>query len=390
MRELRLLLPRRLPLSGTWETRMIDAFTAAGAESADGRGSALIAMSGGVDSSVAAYLMKTAGYDCIGVTMRLFNNEGAVLPGEKSCCSLEDTEDARSVAYRLGIPYYVFNFTGDFRREVIDRFIAAYEEGRTPNPCIDCNRYMKFGRLYQRAAELGCGTIVTGHYARIGNDGGRFLLLKAADPAKDQSYFLYSLTQEQLSHTMFPLGDMTKEETRRIAEDQGFINAKKRDSQDICFVPDQDYAAVIARYTGKNYPRGSFVDTAGRVLGEHKGIIHYTIGQRKGLGLALPEPLYVKGKDIVKNEVILACADELFLSSLDAGDFNWIACPPPTAPMRVRAKTRYKQEEIPAVVHTTGERTVRVEFDRPVRAISPGQAVVLYDGDVVVGGGTIG
>ncbi len=350
---------------------------------------ALIAMSGGVDSSVAAYLMKEAGFDCIGATMRLFDNEAAGIPREKSCCSLDDTEDARAVAYRLKIPFYVFNFTQDFKAQVIDRFVAAYEGGKTPNPCIDCNRYLKFDRLFRRAEELGCDYVVTGHYAQTELRDGRWLLKKAADESKDQSYVLYNLNQNQLAHIMLPLGGMNKTETRRIAGEQGFVNARKLDSQDICFVPDGDYAKVIALNTGKTYPHGRFVDRDGNTLGEHCGIIRYTVGQRKGLGLALPEPLYVCEKNLADNTVVLCKNDELFSRELDAGDFNWIACDAPPEALRVKAKIRYRQREQWATVYATGQNTAHIVFDEPQRAITPGQAVVLYDGDVVVGGGTI-
>ena len=248
----------------------------------------LIAMSGGVDSSVAAYLMKQRGCNCVGVTMRLFSNDDIGLSRERSCCSLDDVQDARSVAAKLAIPYYVFNFTGDFKSQVIDRFTSAYACGQTPNPCIDCNRYLKFERLYERAQLMGCDAVVTGHYARIGQEGGRWVLKKALDASKDQSYVLYSLTQEQLAHTRLPLGEFEKTDTRRIAEELGFFNARKPDSQDICFVPDGDYAAFIERTTGKTYPEGNFVDEQGNVLGCHRGIIHYTIGQHRWLGIDLP------------------------------------------------------------------------------------------------------
>ena len=258
--------------------------------------SALIAMSGGVDSSVAAALMLEKGYQCIGVTMKLFQNEEIGIPRDHTCCSLEDVEDARSVAYSLGMPYYVFNFTEDFSRQVIDRFVKAYECGATPNPCIDCNRYMKFEKLYHRAKELHCDYVVTGHYARTAYDekSGRWQLKKGRNAAKDQSYVLCFMTQDQIAHTIFPLGEYEdKEEIREIAQQHGFINAHKHDSQDICFVQDGDYGRFIEQYTGKTYPPGPFVTEDGRVLGQHKGIIRYTIGQRKGLGLALPAPLYV-------------------------------------------------------------------------------------------------
>ena len=349
---------------------------------------AMIAMSGGVDSSVAAYLMVQAGYDCLGMTMRLYNNED-IGKTEKTCCSLDDVEDARSVAFRLGIPFRVFNFTEEFRSCVIDRFVNAYECGETPNPCIDCNKYLKFGKIFQRMDELGYDYVVTGHYARIEQDGDRFLLKKGLDDSKDQSYVLYGLTQAQLARTVFPLGGMTKAETRRIAEEQGFLNARKHDSQDICFVPDGDYAAFLERYTGKSDPAGEFVDTQGKVLGRHKGIVRYTIGQRKGLGLALPCPMYVKDKDMAGNRVILSKNEELFSRELDAKGFNWSALDCPSGTIRASAKIRYKHTEQPASVTPTGPDTVHIVFDEPQRAICRGQAVVLYDGDTVLGGGTI-
>ena len=365
----------------------------------------LIAMSGGVDSSVAAFLMKEQGCECIGATMKLFHNEDIGVSRMKTCCSLEDVEDARLVALHLGIPYYVFNFSDDFKGQVIDRFISSYERGATPNPCIDCNRYLKFERLYERARILGCDAIVTGHYARIEQENGRWLLKKSLDESKDQSYVLYSLTQDQLAHTRLPLGAMHKSETRRIAEEQGFYNANKPDSQDICFVPDGDYAGFIARYTGRDCPAGDFVDESGRVLGRHKGIVHYTVGQRKGLGIAADAPLYVKRIDAAENRVVLSGNDALFSRELMANDFNWIAYDVPPrelratarvryhqreqAPLRVTAKTRYSQRESAATVTPLDGGAVRVDFDEPQRAITPGQAVVLYDGDTVLGGGTI-
>lgn len=350
---------------------------------------ALIAMSGGVDSSVAALLMKEKGYDCIGATMRLFSNEDAGIPREKSCCSLDDVEDARSIAYSLHMPYYVFNFTDDFRSKVIDRFICAYETGLTPNPCIDCNRTMKFDKLYQRAVILGCDSIVTGHYARIEKEHGRYLLKKAADDTKDQSYVLYFMTQKQLSHTQFPLGNIRKTEIRKIAEEHGFVNARKRESQDICFVPGGDYARAIEMHTGRTSPCGDFIDHGGNILGRHKGIIRYTIGQRKGLGLGLGEPMYVCGKNVADNTVTLGKNEDLFSKELDAADFNWIAFDKPPKKLRVRAKVRYRQPEQWATSEPTGAGMVHVAFDEPQRAIAKGQAVVLYDGDTVVGGGTI-
>ena len=348
-------------------------------------------MSGGVDSSVAVYLMQQQGFDCIGVTMKLFNDDDIGVCKEKSCCSLEDSENARSVAYQLGIPYYVFNFTDDFKKQVICRFIDAYQNGATPNPCIDCNRYIKFDKLFIRAKQLNVDCIATGHYARIGYDRvrDRFLLKKAVDSTKDQSYVLYSMTQEQLKHSLFPLGELHKSDVRGIAVKQGFVNAHKHDSQDICFVRDGDYSGFIEQYTGKTYSAGDFIDTHGNVLGRHKGLIRYTIGQRKGLGLALPKPMYVCSKNASDNTVTLCENDGLFTKSFDAADFNWIAYEKIDNSIRVKAKVRYGQTEQWATATQISKGTVRVEFDEPQRAIAKGQAAVLYDGDAVVGGGTI-
>ena len=352
---------------------------------------ALIAMSGGVDSSVAACLMKRSGYQCIGATMRLFDNSILEDGQESTCCSLDDVEDARSVAYRLNIPHYVFNFTDDFRERVMDKFVRCYECGATPNPCIDCNRYLKFEHLLRRGLELGCDYVVTGHYAQIRQDAatGRYLLYKAADLAKDQTYFLYSLTQEQLAHTCFPLGELTKEQVRQIAQEENFINAKKHDSQDICFVPDGDYRAFLERYTGKSYPDGNFLDCSGKVVGRHHGAVGYTLGQRKGLGLAMGEPVYVCGKNMEENTVTVGPNEALFRQGLRANDWNWFSFPELSEPVRVKAKTRSRMVEQPATVYPEENGFARVEFDEPQRAITPGQAVVLYDGDLVVGGGTI-
>lgn len=348
---------------------------------------ALIAMSGGVDSSVAAFLMKERGFDCIGATMKLYDNEDIGISRDKTCCSLDDIEDARSVARRLEIPYYVFNFKEDFDEKVIRKFIRTYEQGGTPNPCIDCNRYLKFEKLMQRRQELKLDYVVTGHYADIEQRDGRYYLKKGKDLSKDQSYVLYSLTQEQLAHTLFPLGSYTKAEIRAIAEREGFINARKHESQDICFVPDGNYAAFIERYCHKTYEKGNFIDLNGQVLGKHNGIIRYTIGQRKGLGLAAGHPVYVISKDLENNTVTVGGNADLMTQSLTATDFNWIA-ERPTQPLYCMAKTRYNMKEVACTVICEGN-TARVEFDAPVRAVTAGQAVVLYDGDYVLGGGTI-
>jgi len=350
---------------------------------------AMIAMSGGVDSSVAAYLCVKAGYECTGITMKLFNNEDIGVGREKGCCSIEDVEDARSVAYKLGIPYYVFNFSSEFNRRVIDKFVSAYESGATPNPCIDCNRYLKFDKLLQRRKELGYDFVATGHYARIEFDGSRYLLKKAVDRAKDQSYVLYMMKQQQLANVLFPLGTYHKGETRKIAEDNGFINAKKRESQDICFVSDGDYAKFIESRTGKHYPYGKFVDCDGIVLGEHKGIIHYTVGQRKGLGLSFPEPLYVCAKRPDDNTIVLGDNTKLLSRSFDACDFNWIAYDTPPEKLRVKARISYRHPEQWATVTVVNRDSARIEFDEPQRAVSRGQAVVLYNEEIVVGGGTV-
>ena len=350
---------------------------------------ALIAMSGGVDSSVAAFLVKAQGYDSIGCTMKLYDNALAGVSRGHTCCSLDDVEDARSVAYRLGIPYYVFNFKADFEEKVIRKFVRSYEAGITPNPCIDCNRYLKFDRLYERARILGCDCIVTGHYARIERDGERYLLRKALDDSKDQSYVLYSMTQSQLAHTLFPLGTLKKADVRRMAEEQGFVNAGKPDSQDICFVPDGDYAAVIRRYTGKDAEAGDFVSADGTVLGRHKGIIHYTVGQRRGLGICAPEPLYVCGISPGSNTVLLGRNADLYRKDVDVANVHWISGTAPQADFRCAAKLRYRQSEQPAAVIPTGADTVHIVFDEPQRAVTPGQAAVFYDGDTVLGGGVI-
>ncbi len=345
---------------------------------------AMIAMSGGVDSSVAAYLMLQQEYDCCGATMRLCDG---LLP----CPGADPVHDARAVAEKLGIPFYAVDAQAPFREAVAEPFIAGYESGLTPNPCIECNKTIKFGYLLEQAQDMGCRWIVTGHYARIRQDEstGRFLLYKAADSAKDQTYFLAGLTQQQLQHIALPLGELTKEQVRAIAEEQGFLNARKRDSQDICFIPDGDYKAFMERYTGKIYPAGDFLDLTGKVVGRHSGAVGYTLGQRKGLGLAMGEPVYVCAKDMAKNTVTVGPNQALYSTVLIAKDWNWLPFEDLTAPMRVTAKARYRHLEQPATVYPMENGMARVEFDAPQRAITPGQAVVLYDGDMVVGAGTI-
>ncbi|MCL2054801.1 MAG: tRNA 2-thiouridine(34) synthase MnmA [Oscillospiraceae bacterium] len=352
---------------------------------------ALIAMSGGVDSSVAAYLSKQMGLDCIGVTMKLFGNEEVGAGCDKSCCSLGDAEDARSVAHKLDMLYYVFNFAADFKRDVIERFVRAYQNGETPNPCIDCNRYLKFEKLLMRARSMDIDYIATGHYAGIDYDAqkGRYILKKAVDLDKDQSYFLYAMTQEQLKHTLFPLGKLSKSQVRDIAKEQGFINAGKRESQDICFVRGGNYADFIRSHIGGEIPKGRFKDVSGNDLGEHKGIIYYTVGQRKGLGLSMPAPAYVCEIRAEDNTVVIGAKEDLYSKTLFARDINLITTDKLDMPLKVCARVRYRQREQPATVWQLDEDTLRIEFDSPQRAVTKGQAVVLYDGDIVIGGGTI-
>jgi len=346
----------------------------------------LVAMSGGVDSSVAAWLLQQQGYTCVGVTMKLYENETVGYCRSRTCCSLDDIEDAKSVAAKLGIAYHVFQFAADFETQVIGRFVAAYESGMTPNPCIDCNRYLKFDRLYHRARELGCDSIATGHYARITQQDGVFQLHAARDADKDQSYVLYSLTQQQLAHTEFPLGNLTKNEVRRIAEEQGFLNAHKRDSEDICFVPDGDYAAFLERYTGRTYPPGLFVDAQGNKLGQHQGLIRYTVGQRRGLGIVGSEPLYVSRIEPETNTITLGGKAALLRTSCTARQVNWLAGRIPEAPFAAQVRIRYHAAPCPAVVTPTAE-GIHIAAQSPLSAVAPGQAVVVYqDGQVICGG----
>lgn len=353
--------------------------------------SALIAMSGGVDSSVGAYLMLERGFRCEGATMRLYRNEDLGLNQFHTCCSQRDIDDAAEVAFQLDLPYEVVDFTQEFKEQVIQKFIQTYEAGGTPNPCIDCNRCMKFDHLLAYARARGLGYVVTGHYARIEREGstGRYLLKKALDGSKDQSYVLYTMTQEQLGHTLLPLGEMEKTQVRELAARLKLGNAQKHDSQDICFVPGGDYVGFMERYTGRSYPPGDFLNSAGEVVGRHRGAVGYTLGQRKGLGLAMGAPVYVCGKSMVANTVTVGPEDALYSRALLAEDLNWIAFERLEAPHRVKAKTRYRQQEQWATVFPVGETRIRVEFDAPQRAMTPGQAVVLYDGMLVLGGGTI-
>lgn len=350
----------------------------------------MVAMSGGVDSSACAYILLSRGNEVCGGMLKM-HDEKDIVDASAGCATTQDIIDAQNVANQLNIPFYLFDCRADFKDKVINQFINCYKCGATPNPCVDCNKNIKFPLMIEKALEKGCDKIATGHYARIEKDEktGRFILKKAVDLTKDQSYVLYGLTQEQLSRVVFPLGDYTKEEIRKTAQESGIKTAHKSDSQDICFVPDGDYVKFIEKYTNETFEEGNFVDKNNNVLGTHKGIIRYTVGQRKGLGLALPAPMYVKSKDIKSNTVTLVSNEELFSKKLIANDINLISVEKITAPMRVKAKVRYKQAEQDATVTQTDDDTLVVEFDEPQRAISLGQAVVLYDGDTVVGGGTI-
>ena len=340
----------------------------------------LAAMSGGVDSSVAAYLLQQQGFACGGAIMELWKevSTGAI-------------EDAEAVARGLHMDFHVLDASEDFRKLVVEYFIRSYEQGLTPNPCIQCNRHLKFSYFLNAALELGYDAIATGHYARIRRDPdcGRFLLCRAADPQKDQSYFLACLDQHQLSHAHFPLGEFTKEQIRQIAEQQGFVTARKKDSQDICFVPDGDYVAFMKEYTGKEYPGGDYLDLSGKVVGRHCGAVCYTLGQRKGLGIALGAPVYVCSKDMQANTVTVGPESALFATTLRANQWNWFPFASLTQPIRVMAKARYRHIPQPATVYPEEDGYAKVVFDAPQRAMTPGQTVVLYDGDTVVGGGII-
>ncbi len=359
------------------------------------------AMSGGVDSSVMAHLLLAEGYTVTGATMtlyrpgmRLSDDGGFVFDpcgGDIPCGSEEDVRDARAVCDRLGIPHTVYDFGGEFCRHVIGDFVREYEEGATPNPCIVCNKHLKFGALLDAALRDGADGIATGHYARVEYDSGsgRYLLKKAVDTDKDQTYVLWQLSQEVLSRVLFPLGQYRKAEIREMAAELHLATAHKSDSQDICFVPDGDYAAFLTRYTGREPVPGEYVTEDGRVLGSHKGIIHYTVGQRKGLGIALGQPMFVKSKDPVSRRIVLTTNDRLFEREVSVADLNLIALGNPDAPIRCEVKIRYNHKGALATVIPTGEHTALIRFDEPQRAPADGQSAVFYDGDTVIGGGII-
>lgn len=353
----------------------------------------VVGMSGGVDSSVAAYLLKEQGYDVTGVTMQIWQEEDTqTTEYEGGCCGLSAVDDARRVAAQLGISYYVMNFRREFQKYVIDYFIAEYRLGRTPNPCIACNRFVKWEALLQRSLGIGADYIATGHYARIDRlSNGRYALRQSVSSGKDQTYALYNLTQDQLKHTLLPIGTSTKEQIREIARQAGLNVAEKPDSQEICFVPDHDYAAFISRSTGVREPEGNFVTADGEVLGQHKGICHYTIGQRKGLGLALGRPVFVTKIRPDTNEVVIGEHEDLMAAELAAGNMNYMARERLEPGERMLAKIRYSHKGENCVITDVSEdgSQIRLQFDHPVRAVTPGQAVVLYQDDYVLGGGTI-
>ncbi len=345
----------------------------------------MLGMSGGVDSCVSAYLLKEQGYDVIGVHMQVWTDTSH----EDGCCSLSSVEDARRVANLVGIPFYVFNMKEEFQKYVIEYFVKEYESGRTPNPCIACNRYVKFGALLEKARSMNIDFVATGHYAKMEKTDSRFLLKKSKDESKDQTYVLYNLTQEQLSKTIFPLGEYIKEDVRNIAKELGFSVASKPDSQEICFVTDNDHSRFIKEHTGKEPKPGEFVDTDGNVLGLHEGITKYTIGQRRGLGVVTGKPMFVLDIDVQNNQVILGDNEDLFTDEIVAHDLNWISMEKIEEPIEIKAKIRYKATESDAVVTPISDTEVIVKFKEKQRAPTSGQSVVFYDEDTVVGGGII-
>ena len=355
------------------------------------KGKVVVGMSGGVDSSVAAWLLKKQGYDVIGVTMQIWQDEENIVQEENGgCCGLSAVDDARRVAAAIGIPYYVMNFKDEFQKSVIEYFTKEYLAGRTPNPCIACNRYVKWEALLQRSLSIGADYIATGHYARIEHlPNGRYAIRRSATMEKDQTYALYNLTQEQLARTLMPGGEYSKDRIREMADEIGLLVAHKPDSQDICFVPDGDYASFIENTTDQVLQTGDFVTPEGKILGKHKGIIHYTVGQRKGLGLALGYPAFVLEIRPETNEVVIGTYEESLTYTVRANELNFMSVEQITEPVRVFAKIRYNHKGAWCTVERTGEDEIVCTFDEPIRAATPGQAVVLYDGEYVLGGGTI-
>lgn len=352
----------------------------------------VVGMSGGVDSSVAAFLLKNQGYDVIGVTMQIWQDEeNQQIEENGGCCGLSAVDDARRVAQMLDIPYYVMNFKREFKENVMDYFVGEYLCGRTPNPCIACNRFVKWESLLQRSLSLGADYIATGHYARIDRlDNGRYSLKTSVTSAKDQTYALYNLTQEQLSKTLMPVGEYTKEQIRQIAVSEKIPVAHKKDSQEICFIPDNDYASFIEKETDGNVPKaGNFVTKEGIILGQHKGITHYTIGQRKGLNLAMGHPVFVTQIRPDTDEVVIGEAEDVFTSELCCNKLNFMAVEDIPDSYRALVKIRYSHKGEMATLYRTGSDGIRCVFDNPVRAVTPGQAVVFYENDYILGGGTI-